>query len=263
MNKKNKAIIRVQNLVAHPVSGNRVFWHVLAFGVIALSLPGCNSSFHDLGTPPVLSPVNSTVSMSRALISPAPDILRHRKRISMTDNGLWDKREGVFFRDTRAYGVGDILTVSILMNDSAQLNNRSDRDSSLTGSLTGAGTYTLPNGFSPAASLDASLAGRLGAERGGTVKRSEKIRLQVAVIVVASSSNGNLQVSGSQEIRVNHELRILTVQGVVRSKDILPDNTIPYEKVAEARISYGGNNTRRRGAGKWRYFRRAGYNKSN
>ncbi len=52
--------------------------------------------------------------------------------------------------------------------------------------------------------------------------------------------DGNMLISGSQEVRVNQELRILEIAGVVRARDISKDNTIPYTKVAEARISYGG-----------------------
>ena len=207
-------------------------------------IAGCNASFHDLGIPPQLTEPVSEVAVQSAMIRSQPMVVRGPQRIAMVDNAIWNKRQGIYFRDRRAFAIGDILTVHITMDDGARLNNRSGKDTNLKGSLVGDGTYLLKNGYNPVASVDASLAGKLDAERGGTVVRTEKISLQLAAVVVDASPNGNLQISGTQEVRVNHELRILTVQGVVRSKDILPDNTIAYEKIAEARISYGGLNSR-------------------
>jgi flagellar L-ring protein precursor FlgH len=74
----------------------------------------------------------------------------------------------------------------------------------------------------------------------GTTERSEKLVLLVAAVVTGVLENGNLLISGSQEVRVNHEIRILNVAGIVRPYDVDAKNMISYEKIAEARISYGG-----------------------
>ena len=52
--------------------------------------------------------------------------------------------------------------------------------------------------------------------------------------------NGVMRIEGSQEVRVNFEMRELIVSGYVRPEDISRQNEITYDKIASARISYGG-----------------------
>ena len=204
---------------------------MMALPLALQMLAGCNNSFHDVGPPPQLTEVGYEAPIHKILVAPDPEVIRGPERVAMTDNGIWNQQDSIYFRDTRAYEVGDILTVNISINDSARLNNVSGKETTVEGTLDASTDITLPIfGTLPAVEADGTVSTGLELERGGTVNRTERIELQIAAAVLEASHNGNLYIVGSQEVRVNHELRIMTVEGVVRSKDILPDNTIPYEK---------------------------------
>ena len=235
----------------------KFFSRFLLYGVVGLCLQACNKSFHDLGAPPQLTSIGHEVPIHDILVAPDPEIITSPDRLQMSDNSILNPENVSYFQDTRAYKVGDILTVDIFINDSARLNNSSGRGTSVDGTLGTSTDISLPIvGALDNIDVDGSVGVGLQVDREGTVDRTERINLQIAAAVVASAPNGNLHIIGSQEVRVNHELRILTVQGVVRAKDILPNNTIPYEKIAEARITYGGHNSRHKPKPKklWKIF---------
>jgi len=164
---------------------------------------------------------------------PEPPRMLHRAEAA----SLWQRGSGGFFADQRASRVGDILTIDIRIDDRAQMRNASQRERSGSGSAgfpSILGLDNLPTGDI----ID--LSSTFEAEGSGSINRGESIDLKVAALVIQSLPNGNLVIAGRQEVKVNQELRELRVAGIIRPQDIQMNNTIAYEKVAEARITYGG-----------------------
>jgi len=202
----------------------------------ALLLTGCvNTS--EIGKEPAMSPV---VPYTDTVMHPGHhDLKAVSASPQIRRSSLWDDRQSRFFTDPRALTVGDILTVAILINDRAQLRNQSERRRSADRSLGASASVNL-EGFQFAGQGEGQIgSGTQSAGRGET-QRSEDIRLRVAAVVMEVLPNGNLMIRGSQEVRVNAELRILNIEGIVRPADIGANNTIAYDRIAEARISYGG-----------------------
>lgn len=203
--------------------------------LMASLLAGCGTGFREVGVEPTLSPVGS--GLAGATPPPPQDAgypAPPQKRFS-----LWNDRQSRLFTDPRALSPGDILTVRISINDRARFKNESDRQRTSSRSLGGAIEYEW-DGVGSEGSLDGAVNSSTATAGDGETKRSEDLELSIAAVVMEVLGNGNLVIQGSQEVRVNAELRILTIGGIVRPVDIGPQNTISYERIAEARISYGG-----------------------
>jgi flagellar L-ring protein precursor FlgH len=158
-------------------------------------------------------------------------------------NSLWRSGSRAFFKDQRAAQVGDIVTILVSMNDTANFKNATttSRTGGETGSLAqffGLQARLPKNITDPSKILDVgSTNNNTGA---GEIKRNENVTIRLAGVVTQVLPNGNLAVSARQEFRVNHELRELLVTGVIRPQDIASDNTVHHDRMAEARIAYGG-----------------------
>ena len=161
-------------------------------------------------------------------------------------NSLWQPGSITFFRDNRAWRIGDIVTVSVSITDSATLANttqqqRKGTDTMGITSLFGkekALAHTISSKANPASLINTNMARNHTGT--GNITRAETISTNIAALVTRVLPNGNLVIQGHQEIRVNHELREVKVAGIIRPKDISPTNTITSNQLAEARISYGG-----------------------
>jgi flagellar L-ring protein precursor FlgH len=181
-----------------------------------------------------LSPVGSGLATSETTAS-----LSRVSAFSQQEQG-WVGGSADYFRDARARKSGDIVTVKIAIDDKASLNNVSNRARSAAADAELGFTYSLMGVKGEDISGKANIDSNSSASGIGTTARSEKIALSVAAVVSSVLPNGYLVIEGSQEVLVNFEARTLNVAGVVDPGDITPDNTISYEKIAEARISYGG-----------------------
>jgi flagellar L-ring protein precursor FlgH len=212
-------------------------------GLAALMLGGC-AGLNDAIAPPQLTPIANpaTIAGSQRVSIPLPAPVIEPQ----APNSLWRAGARSFFNDQRASKIGDILTVNIEIADSAQLNNSTARsrtsstDTSVD-ALLGAETLiqkALPG--TPSLSPGVSFGSDSASNGTGSVNRQEKVNLTVAAVITDRLPNGNLVIGGSQEVRINNELRELLVSGVIRPEDIAADNTIEHTKIAEARISYGG-----------------------
>lgn len=161
-------------------------------------------------------------------------------------SSLWTGGTQSLFGDRRAARRGDILTVVIEIDDSASISNstgrsRSGQQKSGLPEFLGIPQRideNLPDGASMAEAYETKSSSTFKGQ--GSVSRNEKLTLRVAATVVEELPNGVLKIEGQQEVRVNFELRELIITGYVRPTDISRQNEITYDKIAGARISYGG-----------------------
>lgn len=225
----------------------------LLIGLAALMLAGaCTEKYKEHRNPEISDMVLDGSTMPEvnriSVPMPAAEPRRHHKRAEAAS--LWNRNTRSFFDDQRAEQIGDILTVVIEINDEAELANESERSRSSGQDL------NSPSFFGYGSQIDKILPGVDAADlpsgnivdlgststsKGeGTIKRNEAIKLRVAALIIKELPNGNLVIAGRQEVKVNNELRELRVAGIIRPQDISTANTVPYDKIAEARIAYGG-----------------------
>lgn len=210
--------------------------------LILFSLAAACSPLDEVGRNPGFTPVAQGPEYQAMSYATVPERTQYGR--STDRASLWSGSSGSLLGDHRAQRPGDILTVVINLNDKAEFSNstgssRNGSENRSIGAFLGIPEAVSKNfgvNLNPAISTTAtsSSSGK------GTIKRNEKLTLRVAATVTGNLPNGILQIEGSQEIRVNYELRELRVTGFVRPQDISRQNEVPYDKIASARISYGG-----------------------
>ena len=196
----------------------------LLIAAAAASLGACSTAVEAVRGPQ-LAPIGypaALVPVQQAYMA-APS--QRTEATPASANSLWRVGARTFFGDQRARRVGDILTVKIDIDDSAQTQNATQRAHS-NDSSTGVTNFfglenslgrAFPGGFDPDSMV--GLEGESNASGSGSVTRSEKVSLTIAAVVTEVLANGNMVIQGRQEVRTNREVRALTVAGIVRPED--------------------------------------------
>lgn len=144
------------------------------------------------------------------------------------------------FGDKRAREVGDLLTILLVESTTAQTNasTRIGKESSID--IGAPNLFGAPVTINGREVLGASAQGARDFDGNGRSTQSNRVQGSVTVTVVQRLPNGNLVVEGSKHLRLNQGDELVQVQGIVRPSDIGPDNSVSSNRVADARIVYGG-----------------------
>ena len=175
----------------------------------------------------------------RLLALVAAFILAFTALLPMTDvraESLWSDSSAtsVIFGDQRARAVGDILTIVVNESSTAVRAGSSTNTKSASAS-TNQGTGLL--GFLP----ESSLGQNDKFSSNGSINNTNTVKARLTVKVTEVKANGNLVISGTQNIRQNGEEQRIVVSGQVRPSDIQSDNSVLSSNVADAKILVTGS----------------------
>ncbi len=223
--------------------------------IFTLLLPGCNlaTNLSTIGEPPQMTQIKDPrdVPGYEPVHMPMPEPVT----ASSGTNSLWQTGSRAFFKDQRAGKVGDVLSVSVIIDrkQSMKMNPDIERKSSLSTTVTEVLGQSLPMQKRLAKALPGqknSAPGRLSdwvdmesnpyQKSTATYDVQDKMQFTMAAVIVQILPNGNMVIQGREEVRLVNELREIEIKGIIRREDISSNNTVSSQKIANLRISYGG-----------------------
>lgn len=204
--------------------------------LLAAILSGCAGTQH--ASIPAVAPT----TLSRIPSTPS----------TPTEGSLFNPdQSGSLYEDFRARYVGDVVTI-LLEEDfrgAKNVKTQTDRKSEMNIGLTGILGLEFKRRVEPRynTSIDATKA--IGGatkdafQGSGKTSRDASLTGTISARVVEVLPDGNLRIEGTRELKINNESQYLILSGVIRPKDIGPDNTISSTRIGDARISYTGGGT--------------------
>lgn len=178
--------------------------------------------------------------------TPAFDQHLERPQQAYTNGSIWQASSAGLADDFKARQRGDTLTIIISETASAskKASTSTERGADVSAgipNLLGMEAKTLPKLLGNA-DLSKLLSANTSSKYDGTgsTTRDESLKATITAKVTDVLPNGNLQIEGRRNIKVNEEDQVIILEGTVRPKDISTDNTVNSIFIADARITYTG-----------------------
>ncbi len=160
---------------------------------------------------------------------------------------LWsdDTDRNILYYDRKARAIGDLITVRIVEASQAtrSASTSLDRASEIEAGVSA--LFGLESrvaearpGIKPSALLGASTGS--GFKGDAETTRSGSLTATITARVIDELPNGNLVIMGQQEVKINNELQVLTIRGIIRPQDIQINNEIASTYIADSKIEYTG-----------------------
>jgi flagellar L-ring protein FlgH len=151
-------------------------------------------------------------------------------------DSIWNETSTSPYSPSKAYKVGDIVTVLVMETTSAV--SKAGTDTNASDSLSLAFNSSIASYYKPNRNLSGSAANSSKGQ--GSTSRTNNVTAKVASVVVKVLSNGNLLIQGEHRVEVNGETQTITISGMIRPIDVTIQNTIYSYQVAGAEVSVKG-----------------------
>ncbi len=173
-----------------------------------------------------------------------PEVLDRQTKPA--EGSLYSEQSFNLYADSRAGKVGDIVMVEIVETSNAKkkASTTTERQSNIAAGVTQFFGFEKwlanknPNYTASDSSLQVDIKNDF--EGTGETERNSTVTATISARVIDVTMEGNLVIQGYREIRVNNETQFLILSGIVRPRDITPDNSIRSTYIADARIEYSG-----------------------
>jgi flagellar L-ring protein precursor FlgH len=171
-------------------------------------------------------------------------------RDNRVNASLWTdvKSGGTLFVDYKARKIGDIVIVQIIESSSASNSNTTSTSKTTTYNA-GVNSFLgmpLDFGMKNFMGMGEPFSPNVGAQTkndfqgDGNKQKSDQVQATIAARIIDVLPSGNLVIEGAREIVVDQEKQVITVKGVIRQKDIGPNNVVASTSMADAQITYSG-----------------------